>query len=203
LAAQTITALKSIKQHFEPPTPELLQMMKTFRIMVNDCIRIGLENDASTRIKLTKLCYHQLARYKIFTQFTSCVLSPIQQAYLPIGKNSIKRGFQPRQPYAARPLLVAYVGFKVVVEGMLKVPLGNRQYFDIPLNDYVKHILSDPSLNVRSFTLAANNTTSRAISKEVDNIEECVSIEGIDRNLYNVTIGNCQKVRQYDLSKAV
>jgi hypothetical protein len=80
-----------------------------------------------------------------FTLFTSCVLSPIQQAYLPIGKNSIKRGFQPRQPYAARPLLVAYVGFKVVVEGMLKVPLGNRQYFDIPLNDYVKHILSDPS----------------------------------------------------------
>jgi hypothetical protein len=85
---------------------------------------------------------------------------------------------------------------------MLKVPLGNRQYFDIPLNDYVKHILSDPSLNVRSFTLAANNTTSRAISKEVDNIEECVSMEGIDRNLYNVTIGNCQKVRQYDLSKS-
>jgi IS605 OrfB family transposase len=34
-------------------------------------------------------------------------------------------------------------------------------------------------------------------------IEECVSIEGIDRNPYNVTIGNCQKVRQYDLSKAL
>jgi putative transposase len=56
---------------------------------------------------------------------------------------------------------------------------------------------------VRSFTLAANNTTSIAISKEVAMIEERVSIEGIDRNLYNVTIGNCQKVRQYDLSKAL
>jgi putative transposase len=201
LAAQTITALKSIKQHFEP-TPELLQMMKTFRIMVNDCIRIGLENDTSTRIKLTKLCYHQLARYKIYSVYKLCAISHAAEAYLPIGKNSIKRGFQPRQPYAARPLLVAYVGFKVV-DGMLKVPLGNRQYFDIPLNGYVKHILSDLSLKVRSFTLAANNTTSIAISKEVAMIEECVSIEGIDRNLYNVTIGNCQKVRQYDLSKAV
>ena len=118
---------------------------------------------------------------------------------MPIGKNSIKRGFQPRQPYAARPLLVAYVGFKVI-DGMLKVPLGNRQYFDIPLNGYVKHILSDPSYKMRSFTLAANNTTSIAILKEIAMIEECVSIEGIDRNLYNVTIGNCQKVRQYDLS---
>jgi hypothetical protein len=56
---------------------------------------------------------------------------------------------------------------------------------------------------VRSFTLAANNTKSIAISKEVATIVECISIEGIDGNLYNVTIGNCQKVRQYDLSKAV
>jgi transposase len=39
---------------------------------------------------------------------------------------------------------------------------------------------------VRSFTLAANNPTSIAISREVANIEECVSIEGINRNLYNV-----------------
>ena len=119
---------------------------------------------------------------------------------MPIGKNSIKRGFQPRQPYAARPLLVAYVGFKVI-DGMLKVPLGNRQYFDIPLNGYVKHILSDPSYKMRSFTLAANNTTSIAILKEIAMIEECVSIEGIDRNLYNVTIGNCQKVRHMTCQK--
>jgi hypothetical protein len=54
-----------------------------------------------------------------FTLFTSCVLSLLQQTYLPIGKNSIKCGFQPRQRYAARPLYVAYVGFKVV-DGMLK-----------------------------------------------------------------------------------
>ena len=43
--------------------------MKMFRIMVDDYIRIGLENDESTRIKLTKLCYHQLARYKIYSVY--------------------------------------------------------------------------------------------------------------------------------------
>lgn len=35
--------------------------------------------------------------------------------------------------------------------------------------------------------------------KEID----CSDIEGVDRNLRNLTVGNCQQVKQYDLSKAV
>jgi len=101
-------------------------MMKMFRITVDECIRIGLENDESTRIKLTKLCYHQLARYKIYSVYKLCAISHAA-GILANRKKFFKRGFQPRQPYAARPLLVAYVEFKVV-DGMLKVQLGNRRY---------------------------------------------------------------------------
>ena len=192
-------AIKSVKQCFEP-TPELLRIMEIFRQMVNDCIRIGLENNVSTRIKLTKLCYSQLARYSIYSIYKLCAISHAA-GILANRKRSIKRGFQPRQPYATRPMLIAYIGFKIV-DGALKVPLGKRQYFDIPLNIYVRHILSDPSLKMRSFTLTASNTVSICYSKDVT-VKELSRIDGIDRNLRNVTVGNCQDVVQYDLSKAV
>jgi putative transposase len=39
-------------------------------------------------------------------------------------------------------------------------------------------------------------------SREVAEIE-CIRIEGVDRNLRNLTVGDCQQVRQYDLSKTV
>lgn len=61
-------------------------------------------------------------------------------------------------------------------------------------------IVSDPSLKLRSFTLTADSL-SICISKEVQTIE-CTSIEGIDRNLRNLTVGNESNVVQYDLSKA-
>jgi putative transposase len=143
LAAQTNTALKSIKQHLEPPTPELLQMMKTFRIMVNDCIRIGLENDASTRIKLTKLCYHQLARYKIYSVYKLCAISHAA-GILANGKKFYQTRLSAKTAVCSKTITCC-VCWVQGCRRMLKVPLGNRQYFDIPLNDYVKHILSDPS----------------------------------------------------------
>lgn len=191
-------AVKVVKQLYSP-TP-VLQMMEMFRQMVNDCIRIGLENDVSTRIKLTKLCYHELERYNIYSTYKICAISHAA-GILANRKTSIRRGCKPRQPYAIRPLLTAYTGFKIM-DGILKVSLGNRQYFDIPLNNYVKEILSDPCLKVRAFTLAASNIMSICISKEVAEIGY-INIKGVDRNLRNLTAGNDEDVTQYDLSKAV
>lgn len=90
----------------------------------------------------------------------------------------------------------------------MKVPLGGRQYFDIPLNSYVKGVLSsDPSLKVRSITLAtaSNNSVSICYSKEIAAEIECAIsiVEGVDRSLRNLTVGNHENVVQYDLSKAV
>lgn len=196
---ETVTAVKYVKQSYQP-TQELVQMMETFRHMANDCIRIGLENNVSTRIRLTKLCYRELERYDVYSIYKICAISHAA-GILANMKASIRRGHKPKQPYAKRPLLTTYTGFKII-DGVLKVPLGDRQYFDIPLNSYVRGVLSDPSLRVRSFTLMASNTMSICISKEVPEIE-CASINGIDRNLRNLTIGNHESVVQYDLSKAV
>lgn len=46
------------------------------------------------------------------------------------------------------------------------------------------------------------DAVSICYSKEVLEVE-CPDVEGIDRNLRNLTIGNRQNIIQYDLSKAV
>jgi hypothetical protein len=106
----------------------------------------------------------------------------------------------PRQPYATKPLLISCCGFKIV-EGIFKVPLGNMQYNDVLLNSYVSKMLSDPSLKILSSTLTADGL-SISISKEVAGIE-CTGVEGVDRNLRNLTVGDYNNVVQYDLSQSV
>jgi putative transposase len=166
-------------------------MMETFRQMVNECVRIGLGKNVSTLKQLIKLSYKELAKYDITSYYKLYAISHAA-GILANRKKTIKRGLQPRQPYATKPLLIACTGFRIV-NGILKAPLGDRKYFDIPLNSYVRCILSDSSLKVRSLTMTCDNTVSIAISKEVAMLE-CTDIEGMDRNLYNVTIGNCQRI---------
>lgn len=135
-----VTVIKSVKQPFQPPQ-EILPKMETFRQMVNDCIRIGLDKNISTVKKLSNLAYRQLVDYDIISYYKLCAISHAA-GILANRKKSIKRGLKPRQPYATRPLLVSCYGFKIV-DGMLKVPLGNREYFNIPLNDTVKSSVAD------------------------------------------------------------
>lgn len=193
-----VLAVKSVKQSFLP-TPRLLGLMETFRQMVNDCVTIGLENGSSTLKKLSNLSYHKLGKYDVISYYKLCAISHAA-GILANRKKSLKRGLKPRKPYAKQLSLISCYGFKVI-NGVLKVPLGNKQYFDVPLNSYVKRVLSDASLQVRSFMLTANSV-SMCISKEVAEIE-CTSMEGVDRNLRNVTFGSSKEVVQYDLSKAV
>jgi putative transposase len=199
MAAQlSVIAVKSVKQPFQPPQ-EILRMMETFRKMVNDCIRIGLENNISTMKKLSKLAYIQLAKYNIISYYKLCAISQAA-GILANRKKSLQRGKAPRNPYAKRPFLVSCYGFKTA-DDILKVPVGHGQYFVIPLNGYVKRTVSDGILQIRSFTITANSV-SICYSREVQPIQ-VRTFAGIDRNLRNLTVGDVQNIVQYDLSKAV
>jgi hypothetical protein len=109
--------------------------------MVNDCIRIGLENNASTMKQLCNLAYSQLSKYDMIIYYKLCAISHAA-GILANRKKSIMRRCKPRQPYAAKPPLVSCYGFKIV-NGTLKVPVGKRRYYDIPLNSYVRRTLAD------------------------------------------------------------
>ena len=171
--------------------------METFRQMVNDCIRIGLENNVSSMKKLCIHSYHRLLPYDIQTKYR---LTAISQAAgrLSQMKRDIKKGNKPKSPYVKKPYLVSCYGFKVNAR-LLSFPLRNREFTNIILNDYVTSIVSDISIKVRSFTLTPTSL-SLSVAKEVEPIKP-TKVMGIDRNLRNVTLGNSQKIIQINTSE--
>lgn len=170
--------------------------METFRHLVNDCLRIGLANDIATMKRLCKLCYPALNKYEIISYYKLHAISKAA-GILKNRRQSIRRSCVTKKPYMKHPMLVSCYGFRIG-DGVLKVPLGHRRYFDIKLNSYVKSILSDPTITARSFTLVANSV-SISYCKQVIEIE-CDTIIGIDRNLTNVTYGNSERVIMFDVS---
>jgi len=175
-------------------------MMETFRQMVNDCLRAGLTNNVSTVKNLSKLCYPALARHDIISYYKLHAISKAA-GILSNRKQSVKRGYPTKTPYMKHASLISSYGFKVE-NGILQIPLGGRQYFDILLNSYVKSVLSDPAVRVRSFILAANNTVGICYSKQVAEIESTTTA-GVDRNLANVSYGSHERVIIFDVSQAV
>jgi putative transposase len=188
--------LKSIKQKFTP-NAEQLQMMETFKDMVNHCIRIGLENNCSTMKKLSLLSYHTLKDYQIQSYYK---LTAIAQAAgkLAQRKKDIKKDRKVKSPYVRKPYFVSCYGFKI--NGMLlSFPVSNREFANILLNDYVVKILSDKTLQPRSFAITPT-TLSITVRKDVQEIKP-ESIIGIDRNLRNITISTPQQTIMYKTNK--
>src|SRR2546427_373313 len=71
----------------------------------------------------------------------------------------------------------------------------------IPLTKRTLNMISQPRVKVRSFTLTLNRL-SLCIARDVARVE-CASTVGVDRNLRNLTVGNEQGTRHYDLSRTV
>ena len=173
--------------------------METFRQMVNESIKIGLEHDASTLRRLSSLGYHKLSRYHIYSRYKLCAISHAA-GILKNRKKSIRRGLHPKEPYSTRPLLISCYGFKIV-GCVLKIPLGRRRYYDIPLNRYVGKALCKSSVRIHSFILTLESV-SICFSNEVQEIE-LRDVVDVDRNLRNLTVGNRDRAIQYDITKAV
>ncbi|MGH9991738.1 MAG: IS200/IS605 family accessory protein TnpB-related protein [Nitrososphaera sp.] len=191
-------AVRSITQPCSLPD-DILEILENFRRMVNDCIRIGLQNNASTLKRLAMLSYHQLSKYRIVSHYKKSAIS-CAAFILSNRKKSLMRGCFTKDPYMKKPLLVSYRGFKMYGK-LFSIPVGGNSYFHIVLNDYARSVLSsDPSISIRTFALTPVCLSIR-FTKEVQEIE-CSGVIGADLNLENVTIGNRETLIRYDLSKA-
>src|SRR2546427_10250438 len=167
--------------------------------MVNDSIRIGLLNDVSSLRRLSLLSYNQLARYDSPSCYKLCAISRAA-GILAARKKSFRRGFPARTPYAVRQLLVSCYSFKIE-NGYLRIPVSRGKRFSIPLTKHTLELISRPGVKVRSFTLTQNRL-SLCIARDTP-LLQCNSTVGVDRNLRNLTVGNDDQTRQYDLSKCV
>src|SRR5438132_5603121 len=197
-SCRSLLAVKSVWQH-DAPTPDVLGLLEVFRRMVNDSIRIGLLNDASSLRKLSLLSYNQLAHYDSPSYYKLCAISRAA-GILAARNKSVRRGFPTRTPYAVRQQLVSCYGFKVE-NGELKIPVSRGKRFRILLTKHTVEIISQPGVKVGSFTLRQNGV-SLCVARDTSMIE-CTSTVGVDRNLRNLTVGNDQETSRYDLSKCV
>src|SRR3989441_7554392 len=193
-----VLAVKTVWQYYVP-VGDVLLLLDVFRRMVNDSIRIGLLNDASSLRRLSLLSYNQLARYDSPSCYKLCSISKAA-GILAARNKSVRRGFPTRTPYAFRQQLVSCYGLKIE-NGGLKIPISRGRRFSIPLTKHVLEVISQPGVKVRSFTLTRSKL-SLSIARDRPRIE-CTSTVGVDRNLRNLTVGNDHQTRQYDLSKCV
>jgi putative transposase len=171
-------------------------MMETFKEMVNHCIRIGLENNCTSMKKLSLLSYHTLNDYQIQSKYK---LTAMAQAAgrLSQMKKGIKKGRKAKSPYVRKPYLVSWYGFKI--NGMLLSFPVYREFANILLNNHTAKILSDKTLQPRSFVITPT-TLSITVRKNIQEIKP-ESIIGTDRNLRNITISTPQQSIMYRTNK--
>jgi len=150
-----VRVIKSVKQNYQP-VPGILALLEGFRLMVNDCIRVGLkfeeENNATPSMKrLSLLCCSQLKKYEVYSAYRLTAISKAA-GILSARRKSIKRGFFTKSPYASESLLVSSYHLKIQ-DGNIRVQMGDKRYEYIPLNAHTLQILSDTTLRINSFTL--------------------------------------------------
>jgi putative transposase len=198
--------IKAVKQSYRPSL-QVLALLEDFRLMVNECIRLGLRFEEENHVtpsmkKLSLLCYRHLKRYEVYSAYRLTAISKAA-GILSARRKSIKRGFFIRSPYVSRPLLVSCYHVKIQDGTRLRVQLGGGRCEFIPLTAHTLSVLSDTTLRASSFTLTSASL-SICISKET-NVEprELTGTIGIDRNLRNLTVGNEERVTYYDMTKVV
>ncbi len=186
-------AYKSVTQVYER-SAEIHQLAETFRLMLNECIRIGLEENKTSLKSLSVVCYPKLKDYRINSYFK---LSAISRAS-GILKNhrKLSRKHEVKRPCCTRPVLTT--GYRVSVRDVvLKLP-GK---IAIPLNPHTLQVLSQEGLEVCSVTLGATKL-SVSVRKEAEMLE-CTGMLGIDRNLENLTLADSEgNLIRYDLRRA-
>jgi putative transposase len=190
-------AVKAVKQNIN--NFEVVELLETFRRMVNDAIRVGLERNVTSRFSLGNIVYKQLHN----GLHTWYILSAIEKAcaILKNYRKAKRKNPETKKPYVRKAFLsIGNQGYKII-DGKLRLPIKPREYIYIPLNKHTLEVLSEPNLKLGSITLTAR-TVAIAFSKETVMIEPSGYI-GIDRNLDNITtVSSDGEVASYDLSKA-
>ncbi|WXG44000.1 MAG: transposase [Promethearchaeati archaeon SRVP18_Atabeyarchaeia-1] len=188
-------AVKAVKQSYTPPT-ELLNLLDEFRRMVNDCIRIGLAENATSMKALSKKAYHELAGCDAPTYYRLTAISKAT-GILRNYRHALRKQPKAKRPHAAKLMLTDCYGFRII-SGELRLPIRAKEYVYIPLNAYT--LRSIEGWTVRSVCLTTS-AVSLTFSREVDQVEPAGLI-GIDRNLDNVTIASSDgDAKRYDLSR--
>ena len=168
--------------------------------MVNNCIKIGLETNASSLKRLSLLAYSTMKReYPTVPSYYRLTAISKAAGILSSGRKSERRGVTTKDPRLKKPLLVSCYHFRIK-DHTLSFRISRKdKVVKIPLTSHTVEKIEKGGIEVRSFTLTPTSL-SLSIRKEIASFKpECFL--GIDRNASNVTCGNMEKAVQFDMKK--
>jgi putative transposase len=171
-------AVKAVQISYEP-TSGVLSLLETFRNMVNHCIRVGLEKNVTSRLRLQSETYHQLSGFGLHTWYSLSAIE-VATAILKNYRKAKRRRQNVRVPRATKlTAKLGNQGYKVV-DDKLRIPIKPREYFYVPLHKRAAKFLSDAALKLGSVTLTAC-TVSVVFSKTAE-VTEPKSYVAYDTN---------------------
>ena len=183
-------AVKGVRFAYKP-TPQTLELLTTFRDMVNDAIRICLDEDIRGRLRLRDRIYKESqGRYGVL----SCFPYPVAEIAWSIVK---KHRRWHRRPYAKKLMLKMDAANYSLNYSILSLPFmkGERVLIPLRYGEYQRSFLMDESLKRGSVTLTESSIVV-AFSKEPPTIEPSrkvgydlneKSIVGSDRTSYDLS----------------
>jgi len=188
--------VKVVKQNYLP-TEETLELLEDFRLMVNDCIRIGLKKNITSMRKLCLASYRALAEYQTATYYRLTATSRAA-GILRNYRKSLDKNLRTKGPHAKKLMLTDCYGFRIQGD-RLRLTLRAHEYVYIELNPHTLAALQ--GCTARSVTLTPM-ALSIAYAREVEEVA-LKGMIGIDRNLDNISIASSDaKIQRFDLSKA-
>jgi len=174
--------------------------MNEFRSMINDCIKIGLETNASSLKKLSLLTYSVMKqKYPSVPSYYRLTAISKAAGILASRKKSERRGIITKDPRLRKPLLISCYHFRIRDQYLFFRISRKDKIAKILLTNHTLQIIEKARIEVRSFTLTPTSL-SLSLRKEVTTfIPGCFF--GIDRNASNVTCGDTERVAQFGVKK--
>jgi hypothetical protein len=95
-----VRVLKSVVQSYTP-SEEIIDLLDSFRLMLNDYIRIGIRENVTSMKSLSLKAYHQLSQYQIPTRYRLTAISTAA-GILRNYRKSLRKNSQTKVPYAKK-----------------------------------------------------------------------------------------------------
>ena len=193
--------------------PRLDWLMKEFRLIVNKSVRTALQGDIRSRARLARVAYAGLGQdHAVHKKY---ILSAFEVALgaLKAHRRRLKKGRPTSAPYMRKPMLKACnESYWLDREtGRLRIPIRGTEgvQFHLPLSDWHRAILRDPSWGLGSLTLvpgrvllvvrkdapqAYKPTSAIALDTNEDSLDG-VAADGEETRLLTLPFGGVRQVQ--------
>jgi hypothetical protein len=177
---QSVRVVKSVIQNYSP-SAEILDALEDFRLMVNDCIQIGIRKKLTSMKSLSTNVYRELSEHNTASYYRLTAISKAA-GILRNYRRALSKNSHTKTPYVMRPALVDCYGFRKQGR-QFRLTLRAHEYAYVNLNSHTLEAIAGNTLRSVTPTL---ETLSISYSKDVTEIK-AKGIMGVDSNLDNIS----------------